>query len=339
VFIRVIALLCAVVVAAAAATANGPNGTIAVSWDNDVLGGTDDHYTNGVQIGWVSGYLDGFTADGPLPGWLASAATRLPLINDDDRQNFVSYSLSHRIFTPNDIEDPEPITGDMPYSALLTTTVTVGGQAERSMDAFSLTLGVVGPAAFGEEVQGGIHDLISATDPQGWDHQVDNEPLLNLGYEHRWRIAAVGAPGGWRADVIGQGGMMLGNMLSMVTAGVGMRFGWNLPDDYGIPPQFFGEETVGSRPWSRDWHPYGSWLFLLVNGSAFANAIFWDGNTFQDSASVDYDPYIGRVYGGLRVQWGQWGSTLGLTMTSVPWDNPQDNRSQVYGRIGLGYSY
>lgn len=315
-----------------------PRGTILASWDNDILAGSDDDYTNGLQVGWVSGYLKDYE-DGPLPGFMARGAQALPGLRDADRQRFISYSLSHRIFTPGDLETSEPIEDDLPYSAILTLTLTTGAQSERHMDAANLTIGIVGPAALGEEIQNGIHSMIGSTEVQGWDNQIDNELLINVGWEHRYRALAWGDVGGWRSDVILQGGATLGNLMSQLTAGVGLRFGWNLPDVYGIPPQFASEETIGSRPWSRNWNPWGVWFFALLNGSAIGNAIFGDGNTFQDGPSIDYDPYIGRFYAGIRAQLGRWGASFGIANTTVPWENPDDKTYQSYGRFGLSYSY
>src|SRR5690554_7637318 len=56
---------------------------------------------------------------------------------------------------------------------------------------------------------------------------------------------------------------------------------------------------MGSRPYSKSRTKGGFWFYALINGSAIGNAIYWDGNTFRDSPSVDYDPLIGRIYVGM----------------------------------------
>ena len=340
-FLRPTALTGGLIISAVLASAAefSPRGTWFVSVDNDVFSNSDDHYTNGAQLGWVSGYLRDY-ADGPLPRGAAEPISRLPGLNDDNRQRFISYSLSHRIFTPEDIDDPNYIPGDVPYSGLLFASLTTGAQDDTQMHAFTFTAGVVGPAALGEQVQNNFHELIGADTARGWDNQLRNEPLLNVAYEHRRRLLTFGSRDGWGGDIIGQVGGTLGNLVTMATLGVGSRIGWNVPDDYGIPPQFFGEETIGSRPYTRTRnHRFVAWFFTLVNASAFANAIFWDGNTFKDSPSVDYDRGIGRFYFGLTVRYDAFSATIAGTATTIPWENPSNRSSQAYGRIGLAYTY
>ena len=194
-------------------------------------------------------------------------------------------------------------------------------------------------SARGEEVQNEFHRLINVDRVKGWDNQIGDEILLNAAYEHRRRLFNFGSTHGWGGDVIGQAGGTLGNLISMITAGIGARFGWGVPDDYGIPPQFFGEETIGSRPYTGYGTNSGVWLFALLNGSVFGNAIFWDGNTFKDSMSVDYDRGIGRLYVGINARTGNLSGSFAITKTTVPWETPTDRSVQTYGRIGLRYSY
>lgn len=326
------------VLCVAPTSADEVSGTWFLSIDNDTFAQSDDHYTNGLQIGWVSGYLEQFD-EGLVPNFIARGLSHLPLINRQGRQRFISHSLSHRIFTPNDTETTEPIENDMPYSGLLFAALTAGAQDAKKMDAFTFYYGIAGPSAQGEKVQNEFHRLIGADQVNGWDNQIGDEILLNIGYEHRRRLTSFGSTEGWGGDVIGQLGGTLGNLISMATVGVGARFGWGVPDDYGIPPQFFGEETIGSRPYTSYGTDTGVWLFTLLNTSYFANAIFWDGNTFKDSMSVDYDPGIVRVYIGINARSGDWSGSFSLAKTTVPWDNPTDRKRQTYGRIGITYTY
>ncbi|MBI5767704.1 MAG: lipid A deacylase LpxR family protein [Verrucomicrobia bacterium] len=318
--------------------ADTSHGTWSLSVDNDLFANKDNHYTSGVQLGWLSGKLEDFR-EAPGPALLVPLLHSLPWVNDAGRQRFVSYSLAHRILTPDDIANPAYIPEDMPYSGLLLGTLTAGAQDAAKMDAFSLIAGLVGPSAMGEQMQRGVHQTIGSARPMGWAHQLHDEPILNLDYEHRWRVTTRGSRRGWGGDLIGQSAVAAGNLLSSATLGLGGRWGWRVPDDFGLPPQFFGEESIGSRPFSEAAGDRGVWLFALVNASAFANAIFWDGNTFRASHAIDYEPWIARAYTGLRVRHGRWGASFAFAITTVPWTNPENRHSQRYGRVGLTYSY
>jgi hypothetical protein len=308
------------------------------SFDNDTFAHTDDNYTSGLQIGWLSGDLRDY-GESRLPSFITGGLRRLPLVNRDLRQRFLSQSLSHRMFTPVDTSVSTPITNDVPYSALLFGTLTAGAQDATRLDAFSFTAGLVGPLAGGEWLQKTVHKLIGSDEPRGWDNQLRDEPLLNVAYEHRRRLTTFGRRTGWGGDVVGQTGASAGNLLTSATLGLGLRVGWGVPDDFWIPPQFFGDEAIGSQSLRAAETKFSVWFFALVNGALLGNAIFWDGNTFHDGPSVDYDHWIGQVYAGIRVRYRRIGASFGLTATTVPWTNPENRKSQLYGRLSVSYAY
>lgn len=321
-----------------AETPDNVRGTWFFSVDNDILAKSDDDYTNGIQLGWVSGYLDKYR-DGPVFEFVGKHLDTIQFLAGSHRQRFISHSFSHRIFTPGDTLTTEPIEGDLPYTGLLFATFTAGAQDSEKMDAISFHYGIVGPSAQGKQVQNEFHKLIGSDPVNGWDNQIGDELILNINYEHRRRLSTFRFNNGVNGDFIGQAGVGVGNLITMATVGIGARIGWGVSDDYGIPPQFFGEETIGSRPYTQSNNGDGFWFFTLLNTSAFANAIFWDGNTFKDSMSVDHDPYIGRFYVGMIARVGNISASFAIAKTTVPWDNPDNKSIQTYGRFRLTYSY
>ena len=120
-----------------------------------------------MQAGWVSGYLNSYR-EGPVFDFLADYLDDIDLLRGSHRQRFISHSLSHRIFTPGDIEESEYIEGDIPYIGMLFASLTAGAQDDQTMDAFSLHYGIAGPAALGEQTQNGIDSLIGSPQVKGW---------------------------------------------------------------------------------------------------------------------------------------------------------------------------
>ena len=147
-----------------------------VVFDNDFFGGTDDHYTNGIQL-WASS--EPLLAGRPAHwGWLSRGAQLLPGINRTDGTRYESLSLSHRIFTPTDIANPDPIDNDVPYSGQLILGLAVSQQTTQELHALS-QFGIIGPAAGAADVQHSFHSVINSEEPQGYDHQLPNALAIN----------------------------------------------------------------------------------------------------------------------------------------------------------------
>src|SRR3546814_21189367 len=85
------------------------------------------------------------------------------------------------MYTPSDITVADPDPEDQPYAGWLYGTAGLindlaTGEGTRTQTSVQLSLGVVGPAALGEQVQKALHTVIDSPEPQGWDHPLRNEP-------------------------------------------------------------------------------------------------------------------------------------------------------------------
>ncbi len=310
--------------------------TVYLTFDNDFIADSDDGYTSGFQLGYVSPAKDSFSA-GPVPAGFGRWLDGVPPLDADDRQRFLSYSLAQRIFTPQDTKSSEVVEGDLPYTGLLVLSGTVAAQSSHHLDAYTLTVGVTGEASLAEASQRSSHHVLGHNDPQGWDHQLDFEPLLNLLYEHRWRVWD-GRTTHTNGDLIVSGSAAAGNMMTMVTSGVGVRWGHNVPDDFFVPPPFFGEETVGALPYDpRRSGTMAVYLSFSVDVAAFANLIYLDGNTFSDSHEVDHDHWYARAHLGLHVHVWRTAFAVSIVHATLPWDRPDGDTTETYGRFSLGW--
>ena len=74
----------------------------------------------------------------------------------------------------------------------------------------------------------------------------------------------------------------LGNLRSDFATGVGFRFGQQLNKNFGSATVFPVQKFNG-----LNYSPYGWYIFFNASASYVANDIFINGNTFQDSHSVD----------------------------------------------------
>lgn len=267
-------------------------GHVNVVWENDVfgLGNTDGHYTNGLRLSYLGG-------EGRVWAWLANVAKATPLFRSDASLR-ASFAVGHNMYTPEDISNPEPILDDRPYAAWLYGTLGLVGGNGRNLDIAALSLGVVGSAAGGEAFQKFIHQIIGSPEPQGWDHQLRNEMIIQLFYEHVWRDVFVldQAPLfrhlGVELDFLPHLAGALGNAYLYGATGLTMRVGNDLPSDYGPP------RIRPSLPGSAFFVPsrtLGGYLFLGFEVRAVARNLFLDGNTFEESLSVERHPFVGDL--------------------------------------------
>jgi lipid A 3-O-deacylase len=101
------------------------------------------------------------------------------------------YGISFNLFgyTPTSINSDDILYDDRPYSSSMSfKTFVVGSDSIRKHRiASSFSIGIIGPAAQGEQIQTGIHRWLKNTLPKGWQHQVKNDIIINyqLNYEKK----------------------------------------------------------------------------------------------------------------------------------------------------------
>ena len=268
-----------------------------LQFENDLFGsGEDSHFTHGTRLSYLtSERLTGFedklksTVLAAIPKFLIPKTRRFGLI------------FGQNIFTPEDISRSDLILDDRPYAGWLylgAGFVTEGGERQPYMANLEINLGIVGPGALGEQVQTGWHDLINVKEPQGWDNQLNNEPGFILFYERKWPIRPVRKNLNTIVDVTPNAGFALGNVFTYFAAGLTLRVGYDIPNDYG-PPRIRPGLT-GSGFFTPQNH-FTWYLFAGVEGRAVGRNIFLDGNSFQDSHSVDKKTLVGDLQVGIVV--------------------------------------
>ena len=163
-------------------TSASAEGLLSLKVENDAFSaGGDGQYTNGVEVIWAFEPADQHwtrrLAD-IIPGWSGSSLAG------------ATYRLGQQMYTPEDIEVEALIKDDRPYAGLLFGGVSLLSEREhgglRLADSLHIDVGIVGPASGAEVGQRNFHELIAADKPRGWDNQLDNEPVINFGYERAW---------------------------------------------------------------------------------------------------------------------------------------------------------
>ena len=299
--------------------------------ENDLFGnGADRHYTHGTKFSMLPA--------GDPPDWLRSLAGYVPLFAPGHEAG-VEFSVGQNIFTPEDIEDPAPILTDRPYAGWLYGSATLLGvleetDARRVGNALEIAIGVVGPSSLAGEVQRRWHKIIDTRTPHGWDHQLHDELGLVLTYTRIWEYFGRIGRQGPELSAAPHMVAALGNVYTYAGTGMMLRLGCNLRSDIGPPaisPSFPGTAYFRSRV---HWSGY---LFAGVEGRAVARNIFLDGNTFQDSHSVDRRIGVGDVQLGAAVRYRNVRVSFTNVLRSKEFDGQV--KPSEYGAINLTVLY
>jgi lipid A 3-O-deacylase len=283
-------------------------GSIGMYWENDGAyikpnQYSDEHYTNGLKFD--------FGFQGQLVDRWARRLPTVPFIGLDDEgprgeqmRSAFGIGIAQLMFTPEDLSRSDLIEDDRPYAGYLGFNFFLQRVQGNNWEHFEVDVGVVGPASFAREVQEQVHATFPGNiNPQGWNHQLSNEPVLNFNYRRRWRLDALPPDTPLGLQFIPGAGVAAGNMLTAARVDLIGRFGWNLPEDFG-PSRILDLRDATAR---RGRHTeYGDWsvyIYGRAGGRAVAHDIFLDGNSFADSHSVAREVFVGELQFGIVGRW------------------------------------
>ena len=144
------------------------------NYDNDYFAASDKNYTQGYNLEFVSPFF----YKNPINSILITPETfRLKH----------GLSIEHIGFTPERYDLPDIQFDDRPFAAsiVLKSFVVAQHSAKKIRLHSSFSIGLIGPGAFGEEMQVGIHEATGNKVPRGWRHQIKNDIVVNysLGIE------------------------------------------------------------------------------------------------------------------------------------------------------------
>jgi lipid A 3-O-deacylase len=347
--------------------------TLTAFFENDLFADTDQSYTNGVRLSWISPDISSYERDPRLPKFVRSINDRLRFFygmnerdcgdsranHDNCLQRNLVISVGQLMFTPEDASETEVIADDRPYAGYLYATFGYHTRDDSQLDTIEVSLGIVGPASFAKETQDFIHDLRGIEKFRGWDNQLHNEPVFQLLYEHKDRydfglLAPRWEPPQWlgpnwypRHDLKTHAGANLGNAAVYANVGFEYRVGLGLPDDFGSAALRPGGDN--SAPGRRDsrsrvnpelpaaFQDSSFHLFASFDGRAVAHDIFLDGNTIHNSHSVGKKYLVGDVSLGFGLIYHRWKFSVARVWRSQEFDDQREPHK--FGSISLSYSY
>lgn len=298
-------------------------------WHNDLFVGTDGGgYTNGVYASWFD--LASTNRDEYAEPWLTRPFSDWLLPGSEGLVEVSAYTLGQAMLTPKNIEDPEPDPNDAPYAGLLLFRSSYTVLNADVSDTLSVGLGIVGPSSGADEAQRVIHKMVGSTKPRGWDHQIRDEPVLQLERIRVWRFGPTPTEGP-HADLLLLGVGSLGNLETTAGAAAIIRYGTRLQESFGTAAQIVGRV---SHPMAINggWQLYGG-----VSADYVLHQIYVRGSEWRSGREGDLRNDQYAAYGGVSYSWDNWS----LTFSFVGNTNLDDRSSarQRFGTVKLGWKF
>ncbi|MGV3756345.1 MAG: lipid A deacylase LpxR family protein [Verrucomicrobiota bacterium] len=272
----------------------GPSFTIIE--ENDLFMDTDRHYTQGIRLSYLTG--DKRIAEQNPDGeqFLERSGRSLLAWGYDPKSYRIGYEVGQNMYTPRDISIPGNQPNDRPYAGWLYFGLNLQRRGETTqggtptMENLSLLAGIIGPWSVAKEAQIWVHELRGFDLPQGWHHQLKNEPAIALRYQRFW-LYRFGPRYKFNLDIIPDVGFSAGNPLTAAQIGGTIRAGWNIPDDFGVQHGDALSIVAGGPSPTRESH-WGAYVYAGAAGRAVAYNTFIDGNMFRNGPGVTREPLV-----------------------------------------------
>ena len=181
-----------------------------INYDNDLFVNQDKNYTQGYSLEFVS------------PSLVKNPINRLffNLANDKRRAGLV---FEHLGFTPDQYDEVGIQENDRPFAGVLylkSFSISTDQKFKQRLSS-KLSIGIIGPAALGKEIQTSIHEATNGRVPRGWDNQIKNQPIINYGTDYEKEI--------YRAreyfSLTANGSAMVGNLYTKASIGFNSSLG------------------------------------------------------------------------------------------------------------------
>jgi len=179
-------------------------------YDNDYFVTQDQNYTQGFNFERVAPFFKKSPVNYLFPKPRAKATK-------------YGISFEHLMYTPENIGITEIQPEARPFSAslMLNSFMIATDTIKHARVTSSLSLGIIGPGAFGKEMQISFHKLTDNVIPEGWQHQIQNDLILNYEIQYEKQLYRYHNLFALR----GIGEARLGTLFSDVSVGINMSFG------------------------------------------------------------------------------------------------------------------
>lgn len=260
------------------------DGLFSVYWENDSRyikpnHSADRHYTQGLKL------VYSFQPDWQ---WLEDFGDWGGAARDEESVQAVGFFFGQNIYTPNHVDDPAKRKDkERVFAGWLYGGMFIEQRRTDILDHLELNVGIVGPSSRAYRAQRCIHHVLGSSQPVGWEDQIGDEPAADFTWVRKQRHDKGLFEEHDNLDMITDIGFTAGSLHRHVEAGLMLRYGRTLPDDFGP-----GRLSLPTSPASRDPQNKRSvYLFGRLAGRAVQYDRFLSGLTHR--------PLVGRAEVGV----------------------------------------
>ena len=287
---------------------------VSVNWQNDLFLKLDKDFTNGIELSYLA-YAGRFK----IPR-VKKRGQAMGLPNA-----YREYSIVQHIFTPENLGTDEIIYEDRPYAGYLYMRLKSLGLSKGAELIFTLSweLGILGPAAYGGEIQDFIHDNTPSPAPEGWDNQIQNDLVLNFNF-------------GMEKALVNRNAFVLtvpsllkaGTLYTNLSTGLKLRWG-KFQEYFGSPYNLSVKDKI------QYYLDGGAGIQLIAYNATLQGGVFSDKNQHVIATS-DVERLVYFATARLNFSYKRMLINGGVRFTSKTYEFGESHR---YGFIGLGYSF
>jgi hypothetical protein len=128
--------------------------------------------------------------------------------------------------------------------------------------------------------------------------------------------------------------LSLGNVSTYAAGGLTFRIGTELEADFGVP------RVRPANAGSLFFQPDGDWgwyVFAGAEGRAIARDIFLDGNSWQDSRSVDRETFVADLSAGFAIILPRARLTFSYTYRTKEFATERDDAQ--FGSVSIAFRF
>jgi len=307
--------------------------TFNFSWDNDLILGLDQGYTNGVRLSYLtSSSRDQVATSSRLSRVAGQWLDAVPGIDTEDQDQAVSLSLRQLMVTPDDIAREQPSPGDLPYAGILLLSSTVWSWDANYITGYGAHIGMVGPKSGAEASQKWVHKVTGSVEPRGWDYQLGTDVVGGLQGTHAQKVWRSGSKGGMEQELAWVGSAMFSSFRSNTRIGGIWRTGKYLSMNF-VPDYAGTASTVGLPAALND--AGTGWSVFIGVGLEYVPYSYLADNAGQ--YSFEESAMLAQIGIGATRQWHN--IQMALILRATKGEEHSNKDSFSFGTLSFTWSY